>query len=156
MDGPSTNFTHQELSLLLFVLEGEAAQAATANQDPSCETACPIVDNFEALFPDGSVPPEKQLARHLASHLREGLIENGMFEFMAAHQSADQPLDSKERATLSEINGRLAVWSCDVRLDDADRLLLGQSMSRLPRSAWLTMPRTLWRLKKKLRSTPKP
>ena len=152
----STGFSHKELSLLLFALEGKDQQSPqqSTHPDPSCESACPVVDHFEALFPDGNVPKEIRLARHLANHLREGLIETGMFEFMANHQSTSNPLTGVEQEALAEINNRLVEWRCEIKLDSEDRQLLNRSMSRLPRSAWLTMPRTLWRLKKKLRSTP--
>jgi hypothetical protein len=143
-------FSHQELSLLLFVLEG--AEAAPASESPpSCEESCPIVEGLEELFGDSALSHEKQLARHLGNHLREALVECGMFELMGAAGDR-RALSADEQARLHEINRRLKEWRCEVKLIVPDRKLLGRAMSRLPRSAWISMPRTLWRLKKKLKA----
>ena len=144
-------FSHQELSLLLFALEGETAAASESS--PSCEEACPIVENLDELFGTQTLPHEKQLARHLGNHLREALIECGMFELMGAQtSSAPRELSAEEQAKLREINERLKQWRCEVKLAEPDRKMLTRAMSRLPRTAWISMPRTLWRLKKKLKA----
>jgi hypothetical protein len=44
-----TQLSHQELSLLLFALEGaESAPVASPAAEVSCEESCPIVDNIKA------------------------------------------------------------------------------------------------------------
>jgi len=144
-------FSHQELSLLLFALEGETATAPES--PPSCEEACPIVENLDEMFGAQTLPHEKQLARHLGNHLREALIECGMFELMgAATGPAPRELSVEEQARLREISERLKQWRCEIKLAEPDRQLLTDAMSRLPRAAWISMPRTLWRLKKKLKA----
>lgn len=139
--------SHQELSLLLFALEGDKAPPQSA---PSCEEVCPIIENIEETLCGKPLEFEKQLARHLGEHLRQGLIECGMFEFMSVHgQSALAPEDQTK---LREIDERLKNWRCAIKLSEAEKRFLGEACSRLPRSAWLSMPRTLWKLRKKLKT----
>jgi hypothetical protein len=146
----TVELSHQELSLLLFALEGDAAQAT--DRAPSCEEACPVVENLEELFGAHTLPHEKQLARHLANHLREALVESGMFELMGAGATDGVREASVEgQAKLREINERLRQWRCQIKLGEPDKRMLSEAMSRLPRSAWISMPRTIWRLKKKLK-----
>ena len=153
MSGAQVELTHQELSLLVFALEGARGVDAASGESPSCEEACPVADHFEALFETGALSHEKRLVNHLNNHLREGLIECGAFELMAAHaNNMAQPVSLEGRAKLREINERLKRWHCGIKLDEADRRLLYESMSRLPRSAWIAMPRVLWRLRKKLKA----
>ncbi|HXG92097.1 MAG TPA: hypothetical protein VNN73_06955 [Blastocatellia bacterium] len=152
MSAATVEFTHQELSLLLFALEGGAAEAgAQSDDDVPCEESCPVADHFEVMFESGALPPDKRLAHHLNTHLREGLIESGAFEFMAAMREGRAP-STEEQAKMRQINERLKSWRCEIKLNDADRALLNQSMKRLPRSAWVTMPRVMWRLRKKLKA----
>ncbi|HEX8088992.1 MAG TPA: hypothetical protein VF762_09080 [Blastocatellia bacterium] len=145
-------FSHRELSLLLFVLEdGETASAS--DSPPSCEESCPIVEDLEELFGARALSREKQLARHLGNHLREALVECGVFELMGAGAAgARRVLSEEEQAKLHEINGRLKQWRCEIKLIEPDRKLLGEAISQLPRSAWISMPRTLWRLRRKLKA----
>ena|SRR5215208_2342425 len=143
-------FSHQELSLLLFALEGDTA---TASASPSCEEACPIVENLDELFGNHTLPREKQLARHLGNHLREALVECGMFELMGAGQPAALEMSVEDQAKLRVINERLKEWRCEIKLAEPDRKALTDAMSRLPRSAWISMPRTLWRLRRKLKAS---
>lgn len=144
-------FSHQELSLLLFVLE-DCGTASAPESPPSCEESCPIVEDLEELFGDGPLSHEKQLARHLGNHLREAMVECGMFELMGA-AGGRSALSADEQAKLHEINRRLKQWRCEIKLIEPDRKLLGEAMSRLPRSAWISMPRTLWRLRRKLKAS---
>ena len=147
-----TEFSHQELSLLLFVLEGGARPGPEYSESPSCEEVCPVVEDLEEMLGEGALPPDKKLARHLSNHLREGLIECGMFELMAtAGAGLARSLSVEDQAKLHRANERLKVWRCEIKLDSADRQLLRDGISRLPRSAWFAMPRTLWRLRKKLK-----
>jgi hypothetical protein len=144
----ATEFSHQELTLLLFALEGGRAGAES---EPSCEEACPVVENLERQFlnPTG----EKQLARHLSNHLREALIESGMLDLMATLKgSGGAQLSAEDRARLDRANERLRRWSCEIKLDGREVELLRKAVSGLPRSAWLSIPRTLWGLRKKLRA----
>jgi hypothetical protein len=148
-----TEFSHQELTLLLFALDSGAARAAPPSEPPSCEESCPVVEELDDLFGGGALPREKRLARHLNNHLREGLIECGMFELIGARGTGEpQQLSSEEEAKLQRANGRLRVWQCEIKLDAADRGLLRESLASLPRSAWIAMPRTMWRLRKKLKA----
>jgi hypothetical protein len=145
--------THRELSLLVFALERASAAGTESNESPSCEEACPVADHFEALFESGLLTHEKRLVNHLNNHLRDGLIECGAFEQIAAQQTgAAQTLSTEEQAKILDINERLNNWRCRIKLDEADKRLLYQSIARLPRSAWISMPRTLWRLRNKLKT----
>ena len=147
-----TEFSHQELSLLLFVLEGGEAADHTHAESASCEESCPVIEDLEDLFGEGGLPHDKKLARHLSNHLREGLIECGIFELMAASGAGNGgAVTVEDRAKLQQASERLKDWRCEINLDSADRQLLKESISRMPRAAWLTMPRALWRLKKKLK-----
>lgn len=122
------------------------------DSQPSCEEACPVVEHFEQLFDRGAIPHEKQLSRHLSDHLRQGLAECGYLDVMgAAHTASEKEISAQDRAKLEQVNERLRSWSCEIQLEEADRRLLAESLARLPRSAWISMPRTLWRLKKKLK-----
>jgi hypothetical protein len=146
--------THEELSLLLFALQGREGGGAAqdfSGDDRSCESACPVADHFEALFDGGEISSDKKLIHHLNTHLREGLIECGAFELMASAQANDREVSAEEHARMRRVNERLKGWRCEMKLDKEDRRLLYESMSRLPRAAWLSMPRTIWRLKKKLK-----
>lgn len=141
-------FSHKELSLLVFALEGAGARGAES-QPQSCEESCPIVEDIEDLFGAGGLSHEKKLARHLNNHLREGLVECGMFELLALGPRA--ALSGEQQAKLLQANKRLESWNCEIELVGDDRDLLREAIGRLPGSAWATMPRTLWRLRKKLR-----
>lgn len=151
MDNRAIELSHNEISLLLFVLEG--GNAAPMPGASSCEEACPIVESVEELLRGGTLDPKQQLVRHLNNHLREGLIECGMFELMAAAQSGPgQVVSVEDPIKLRQVNERLAAWTGHIKLDDAERLLLSESITRLPRSSWVTMPRMMWRLRKKLKA----
>jgi hypothetical protein len=151
--GVSINLSHKELSLLLFALEGgPEATAAGADSPVSCEDACPVVEKLEEALGGRAVPHEKRLAHHLNDHMREALFECGFIDVMAASRGQLDALSGEDRAKLRQVNERLSAWHCEIKLDGADRLKLSEALSRLPRSAWLTMPRTLWRLRKKLRA----
>lgn len=144
--------SHEELSLLLFTLEGAKHSTRNEPELDSCEEACPIIENIEETLCGHEIPRETQLSRHLNNHLREALIECGMFELMAATGGSDgRALTTEEQARLQTANARLNEWSCQINLDETDSRLLLESLSSIPRVAWLTMPRTLWRLRKKLK-----
>lgn len=149
-----TTLSHDELSLLLFALQG--GEPAQVPDQSSCEDACPVVDSIEELLCGGEIGPEKQLARHLNNHVREALIDCGMFELMS--DSAPPPgaqMNDEQKARLELANQRLSQWSSNVKFNDQEKLLLSKALNRVPRSAWLMMPRTLWRLKRKFRTTNK-
>lgn len=146
----TTTFSHDEISLLLFALQGGAA--APAPDAESCEEACPVVESMEELLCGGNLDPEQQLVRHLNNHVREALIESGLFELMsAARNGTDQAPGAEQQAKLNSANERLKRWRSAVKFSDDERKLLANSLGRMPRSAWLMMPRTFWRLKNKLR-----
>lgn len=152
MESTPTTFSHDEISLLLFALQG--GDAAPMPDAASCEEACPVVESVEELLCGGQLDPHQQLVRHLNNHLREAMIECGMFELMAAAQpGAAQALSVDDPIKLQQIHERLAEWTCQIKLEQAERRLLLESLSRLPRSSWLMMPRTMWRLRKKLKAS---
>ena len=141
---------HQELNLLLFALEGAPSTVAGATE-PSCEESCPIVDHLEGLF--AGLTPEQKLANHLNNHLREGMLECGFLEVADRLRAGEQAaLSAADQARLHEINERLQNWRCEIKVDADEQRRLREVFARLPRSAWVTMPRTLWRLRKKLRA----
>src|SRR5882724_12218449 len=97
MSSVATTLSHYEISLLLFALQG--GNAAPLPDADSCEEACPVVESVEELLCGGTLDPEQRLVRHLNNHLREALIECGMFELMATAQpglaqalSVDDPM----------------------------------------------------------------
>ena len=151
MSQAQTKLSHNEISLLLFALQG--GQAAPMPDSSSCEEACPVVESVEELLWGGKLDPEQQLVRHLNNHVREALIESGIFELMAAERNGNgQALSAEQQTKLNLANQRLKQWNSDVKLTDDERKLLADALRRrVPRSAWLMMPRTLWRLRKKLR-----
>jgi|GEM_PF-1449441 len=146
--GNSSTFSHYEISFMLFALQGGNAAPMPVASD--CEEACPVIESVEELLCGGTLDREQQLVRHLNNHLREALIECGLFEFMASH-SREGSLSNEDQKQLARANARLMRWSCEVKLDQTDRGLLLDSLSRLPRSSWLTMPRTMWRLRRNLK-----
>jgi hypothetical protein len=152
MDSGAIELSHNEISLLLFALEGgSAAQMPDAS---SCEEACPVIESVDELLCGGKLDPKQQLVRHLNNHLREALIECGMFELMAAAQPGGaQSLSVEDQAKLHRVNDRIAQWKCGIKLDDAERRVLRGSLSSLPWSSWITMPRMLWNLKRKISKT---
>jgi hypothetical protein len=151
MNALSTKLSHHEISLLLFALQG--GEAAPMPDAASCEEACPVVESVEELLCGGKLDLKQQLVRHLNNHLREALIESGMFELMAATQpSARQAESVEDPMKFQHVNDRLAGWTCQIKLDDPERRLLYESLSLLPRSSWVTMPRIMWRLRKKLKA----
>lgn len=151
MDNGAIELSHNEISLLLFALEG--GSAAPMPDASSCEEACPVIESVEELLCGGKIDPKQQLVRHLNNHLREGLIETGMFELMAAGLPGGVQAASVDDARkLQQVNERLSRWTCQIKLEEPERQVLYESVSRLPRSSWVTMPKILWRLKRKLKS----
>ena len=142
----TARFSYNELNVLLFALTGGPAAFDPAAVDSSCETACPILENTGRLVAGRPVSTKEQLIRRLNNHLREGLIGCGMFEHLAGRSA-----ESACKADVDLINRKLDCWSCEIDLDTAERSLLKQLLSGLPSSAWISMPVTLWRLRKKLR-----
>ncbi len=142
--------SHNDLALMLFALQG--GESAAMPDPSSCEEACPVVESVEELLCGGNLDPREQLVRHLNNHLREALIECGMFEMMAeGHPDPSRQISAEESAKFDEINRRLASWTCEIKLETADRTLLRESLLKLPRASRLVMLRTMWRLKKKLK-----
>jgi hypothetical protein len=145
-----TQLSHQELSLLLFALEGaEPAPVAHSVAEPSCEEACPVVDHLEEMF--GTITPEKKLISHLNNHLREGMLECGYLEVMDKIKDNPQTMSAEDQLQLQQLNERLKSWSCEIKFDDSEKELLNKAFGQFPRAAWVSMPRTLWRLRKKIR-----
>ena len=147
-----TQLTHQELSLLLYALEGaESAPVASSAAEPACEEACPIADHLEEMF--GDLSPEKRLINHLNNHLREGMFECGLHEVIGKIQnSGAETVSPEDQLKIQQVNQRLSIWSCEIKFDDEERALLNRAFKRLPNAAWISMPRALWRLRKKIRA----
>jgi hypothetical protein len=151
MNEVATTLSHDEISLLLFALQGGAATPVPDSE--SCEEDCPVVESLEELLCGGTLDPEQQLVRHLNNHVREALIESGLFELMAAARNGDDQAPSAEQQSkLNLANERLKQWRSEVRFSDDERKALTDALNRVPRTAWLMMPRALWRLKKKLKA----
>jgi hypothetical protein len=143
--------SHKDISLLLFALQG--GDSAPLPDPASCEEACPVVESVEELLCGGQLDPKQQLIRHLNNHLREAMIESGMFELMAASQPGPaQAFSADDPIKLRQVNERLADWTCQIKLDSNERRQLHESLSRLPLSSWVMMPRTIWGLKRKLKA----
>src|SRR5215510_2069918 len=95
-------FSHQELTLALFALQGgEPARAADAACAPD-DDACPIVERIGDLF-EHTLPREERLSRHLDKHLRQSWVECGLLDLMggtapgeAMPPSADKTADLRE------------------------------------------------------------
>lgn len=137
---------------MLFALEGAEARAATTMAaEPSCEDACPVVDHLEEMF--GKPSPEKRLISHLNNHLREGMLECGYLEVMNKITDPAQALSADDQQRFEQLNERLKRWHCEIKFDEAEKELLNKAVARFPRAAWVSMPRTLWRLRKKLRGS---
>lgn len=140
--------SHKELSLLLFALCG--GELAAANTFPLMEADCPVADKLAKLIED--LPPEKQLAHHLGGHMRLGLIECGLLDLADIFElGSGKRLSADQAARLERFNERLRRWKCHIKLNQSEREMLSRALERMPRSCWLTMPITLWRLKRKLR-----
>jgi hypothetical protein len=150
MGSVATTLSHDEISLLLFALQGGISAAIPDAE--SCEEACPVVESVEELLCGGQLDKGQQLVRHLNNHLREAMIECGVFELMAADQQGAALPRVEQPVRLQQVNQRLASWSCQMSLNEAELKLLHESLTRLPRSSWVMMPRTMWRLRKKLKA----
>lgn len=144
-----TTFSHQELTLLLFALDAGNASVQDEPREPSCEEACPVVENLEQVLGGRRLSPEKHLAQHINNHLREGLLECGMLDLVG--RNAGETPSEEDKAKMVEVSERLVSWSCSIKLEEAERLMLLDAFRRLPRSAWLSMPGLMWRLRKKLK-----
>jgi hypothetical protein len=139
-------FSHKELSLVLFALEG--GRLPNIPEDP-CEEphdACPIVEDLEERFGWRRMSDQQKLVQHLGKHLRQGWVECGLLEL------APGGPQQFEKVEMLRMQKQLEDWSCRIVLERSDRDLLYEAISKLPRSAWISMPRILWRLKKKLRT----
>lgn len=112
-----------------------------------------MVGRIEQAFGLSATTDEEKLARHLKEHLSQALIECGAFEMLSGGQYPDSAHASPPKDDLSVrlINGRLAQWSCRLRIGEKEKRLLLESLASLPASAWLSMPGLLWRLKRKLK-----
>jgi hypothetical protein len=89
----------------------------------------------------------------LNNHLRESLAECGILEVMHAvgANGTEQRLSPDDQASIERMNQRLKNWTCQIGFDSTERQILREALSRLPVSAWTSMPRTLWGLKRKLK-----
>src|SRR5712691_8971199 len=100
MNENTTTLSHYEISLLLFALQG--GEAAPMPDASSCEAACPVVESVEELLCGGTLDPAQQLVRHLNNHLREALIECGLFELMAESRNGNPARDRGDQALNGE------------------------------------------------------
>src|SRR5438309_296837 len=114
MSENTTTLSHDEISLLLFALQGGDAAPMP---DAACEEACPVVESIEKLLCGGKLDSTQQLVRHLNHHLREALIESGMFELMSAAQpGAASSLSVEDPMKLQQVNEQLSEWTCQIKL----------------------------------------
>jgi hypothetical protein len=179
-------FSHRELSLALFALEGGELPASVEDPCSPDEHACPVVESLEEMFGMANQTPEKKLAQHLVKHLQQGWIECGLMDLgqpdmtqpgrvpggagLTASEDRRNTVDGQGLARVDEHSGRsedqmtgeqqlsasrmarsLSKWNCEIELAQEERRLLSSALSRLPRSAWISMPRTMWRLRRKLK-----
>ena len=149
------NLTHRELSLALFALEGGKLPDSVEDPCSPDEHACPVADSLEELFGGRNLTPEKKLARHLTQHLQQGWLECGLMNMPKADD--DQPEASTGHAGERQLSARrmaenIRKWSCEIELRPEERRLLSEAIGRLPRSAWISMPRIMWRLRRKVKS----
>ena len=146
-----TRFSHEELNLLVFALEG-CPDASQPPEPPSCEDSCPAISNLQDVFGGGAVPTEKRLASHLSSHLREGMVECGLLDLARPDGAGFLASVNTDNPQVKTVNERLRRWRCEISLDDSEVRILREAIGRLPRTAWVSMPRFLWRLRKKLKA----
>jgi hypothetical protein len=140
--------SHKELSLLLFALCG--GELSAADSFLLMEADCPVADKLRDMIKD--LPPEKQLAHHLSGHMRLGLIECGLLDLRDIFEpGSERRLSADQAARLGQFNERLRRWKCHIELNQFERGVLYSALDRVPRSCWLAMPLTLWRLKRKLK-----
>jgi len=152
----SIEFSHRELTLALFALQGDQPAGPADGPCSPEDDACPIVENIGDLF-EHTLADDRRLSRHLDKHLRQSWIECGLLNLMEGYDrggGAGQTPPEKA-AEMQAMHERLREWKCKIQLEDTDRLELYRALSGLPRSAWITMPRTLWQLKRKLKPVKK-
>jgi hypothetical protein len=148
--------SHRELSLALFALEGGNLRAPVDDPCSPDEHACPVADSLEEMFGARSMSPEKKLARHLTQHLQQGWLECGLMSMGPAggmppgQMTAIEQSPREQQLSARRMADNMKKWSCEIELDGEERRLLSEAIGRLPRSAWISMPRTMWRLRKKL------
>jgi hypothetical protein len=146
MKNGATRLSHKEISLLLFALEGAAP--ASVPDLSSCEEACPIVESVEELLCGGTVDPKQQLIRHLNHHIRDAMMESGVFDMMANGNFESNDLETRSARAMAL--KRLNRWGTEIKLTGDDRKLLCDALNRLPRLAWMQLPLALWRLRRKV------
>jgi hypothetical protein len=118
-----------------------------------------VAESLEELLGSASLTPEKKLARHLVKHLQEGWIECGLMDLGQEDLAERGPANGEPGLSVDEhrMSGNrmaesLSQWNCEIELAPEERRLLSGAISRLPGSAWVSMPWTMWRLRKKLKN----
>ena len=148
------NLSHRELSLALFALEGGNLPASVEDPCSPDEHACPVADSLEEMFGTPKLTPEKKLARHLTQHLQQGWIECGLMNMNEPVRgqavAPAEDITREHQLSARRMAENMRKWSCEIELAPEERRLISEAMGRLPRSAWVSMPRTMWRLKKKM------
>jgi hypothetical protein len=98
----------------------------------------------------------------------QGATERGATEQGATEQGAARQVDSgqingehvgnlaedtteEQQVSARRLAESIGKWTCEIELAPEEQRLLFEAIGRLPRSAWISMPRTMWRLRKKLR-----
>ena len=150
------NLSHRELSLALFALEGSVLPANVEDPCSPDEHACPVADSLEEMFGARNLTPKKRLARHLTQHLQQGWLECGLMNMRKTdHEqlgTSNERIAREQELYATRMAENIRKWSCEIELDSEEQRLLSEAIGRLPRSAWLSMPRTMWRLRRKVRS----
>jgi hypothetical protein len=145
-------FSHKELTLVLFAMEGgEPLAPPDPDRCAPDHSDCPIVETLEEGF-DRGLSAEKQLAQHLGKHLRQGWIDCGLLQAAGPDGNAQTVDLEAQTDQLKKMHLLLSGWTCRIELDPTERRNLYDVVGKLPRSAWITMPRTIWRLRKKLKA----
>ena len=150
MSAEELQLSHHELSVLIYSLQGP--DEPVQGDSTSCETACPIIDSVEHLLCGGEISREDKLIRHLNNHVRDALIQCGVFELMALKEVPEQAASPEHQTRLAAAHQRLNDWSCEIRLNREERAALLAGLKRMPSAAWLSMPKLMWRLRKKLKA----
>lgn len=138
-------FTHKELTLALFALQGGKLPDVPEDPCASPHDSCPVVEDLEERFGLKRLSDEQKLSQHLTTHLRQSWVECGLFDLADGGGEMN-------RGEMIQIQRQLSGWSCKVGLEAPERFLLYTAITKLPRSAWISMPRTVWRLRKKLKT----
>jgi hypothetical protein len=114
----NVTFSHRELSLVLFALEGGELPASV--HDPcSDEHACPVAESLEEMFGSAKPTPEKKLAQHLVKHLQEGWIQCGLMDLGSPDVTQPGPFAGEAGLSAGEHRRNTADEPGSARVDES-------------------------------------